>query len=386
MTTATPERQQMGRWTRNQRRMLAALLVVLLGAFLATTPTGRAYTRAFLLVSDLLSPSEQSVLHWVTGDPEVRDVRIPLEAGQGMEARYVAPASQHAEHGAIILVAGYPSNINDRQLNQVADTLARLGFAVLLPELPALSYGLLLSEDVDALVDAFEWLSARPNVDPERIAFSGFCVGSSLALLAAQDTRINRQVALVNVFGGYYDLRQLLRATTTHTASYNGRERAWMPARDTVALMAQNLLAHLPDDEQQAVQRAMRFSENPVSSNTASAWVLSILTTTEPAGVDELVANMPPQYATRFSALSPSGNMDRLSTQLFIMHDSTDPYIPTEESYDLAQAAGAYSAVVHEEFRLFKHVRPRPLWERLELVGEGVKLVLYVGRILTVLS
>ena len=61
--------------------------------------------------------------------------------------------------------------------------------AVLVPRLPGLRNGELTRADVDALVESYGWLSRQPGVNPERVGFAGFCVGSSLALLAAEDPR-----------------------------------------------------------------------------------------------------------------------------------------------------------------------------------------------------
>jgi hypothetical protein len=202
-----------------------------------------------------------------------------------------------------------------------------------------------------------------------------------LALRAAEDSCINRDVALVNALGGGYDLRQLLRASTTHSAAYEGREQSWSPAQATVALLAQNLLCHLLDDDRQRLQPGFQEVETIRLSDPAASWVYSVLTTTDRVRIDGLLAATPAEYDEGLQKLSPSSNSGQLHARLFIMYDVSDPYILAQESYHLADAVRDSTQVVHAESRLFKHAQPRPIWERVELVGEGLKLVFYVAKI-----
>lgn len=359
-------------------------LLILVSTLFLLTPTGRAHTRAALLVADLLSPAEASLLHLVTRPVTGEDVALRTVAGQ-TDARYYRPADD-GPAPALILVSGYPSDIGDPQLNRLGEDLARLGFAVLIPRLPGLRVGSLLSEDVDVLVGAFQWLAARPEVNAEKVGYAGFCVGSSLALLAAQDARINEVVALVNVFGGYYDLTQVMRATAAHSVLYENQEIPWQPSRATVTLFAQNLLRHVSSEERVRLQEWLEGRETAELTNTTSKWVYAMSSTTEPAHVDRLLSQIPEAYNRDLMRLSPSAGIDQLHARLFIMHDSSDPYIPSQESYRLAGAVNDPSRVIRAEFRLFEHVRPQPMPEQLELVGEGIKLIRYLGKLFYYLS
>ena len=354
------------------------VLALLLAVWLAFTPTGHAA----LLVTDLTSGSNSSLLRILTRPAAAETITIPSPAGP-VEAQLYQPAGD-GPHGALVLALGYPSNINDPQLARVADDLARLGLVVLVPRLPGLRVGQLTYRDVEALVAAFEWLAGRPEVDPEHIGFAGFCVGSSLALAAAEDPRINQQVALVNVFGGYYDLLGLLRATAAHSAYYDGQEYPWQPHRQTVELFAQNLLLFVDDpaDRTMLTQHFQDGAEGDRPPETTSVFApiaYGLLTTTEPGAVDALMAQIPAEQLARAAALSPSAGIERLKAQVFIMHDASDPFVPVTESYRLAEAI---NGEVYAQFALFDHVRPDRSSSPLALIWEGVRLTRFLGRLL----
>lgn len=350
--------------------------------YLTLVPNGRAHAKSALLVLDLLLPSNEALLRQVTTPAYAESVKIHTTSGN-VEAQYYRPTG-NGPHGALILVLGYPSNIEDLQLNRLAENLARLGIAVLVPRLPGLSTGKLVEDDVDVLVNAFQWLVKQPEIAPDHVGFGGFCVGSSLALLAAEDPRINEEVALVNVFGGYYDLQTFMRATAVHSAQYQGEEYPWQPSEQTVALYTQNVLGYLDNADDQAILKQY------FTGGTAELEYLTpggrlaygLLTSTDAQEVDALLAQIPPQYQNKIASVSPSAGIGRLQAKVFIMHDISDPYVPVTESYRLANAIFDPGQKVQAEFVLFEHVRPNRALDRLTLFREGVRLIFYLGRLL----
>jgi dipeptidyl aminopeptidase/acylaminoacyl peptidase len=116
---------------------------------------------------------------------------ISLRTADGLVLRgWYAPGSNR---GAVILVHG--GGGNRLQLYPEARMLARHGYGVLLYDSRAegesegqlISWGDREQRDVAAALD---FLSARPEVDPARIALLGFSIGgSTVALAAARDQR-----------------------------------------------------------------------------------------------------------------------------------------------------------------------------------------------------
>ena len=369
-----------------RRGCLSVLAVAaMIALILIATPSGRAHGRAALLVADLLSPTRQSVLRGLPS-PLRQPVSIPTAAGE-TEANFYLPAGA-GPHGALILVLGFPSDIEDQALNQVAANLARLGVAVLIPRLPRLRVGELAASDVEILIAAFEWLAAQPSIAPGHIGYGGFCVGSSLALLAAEDERIRERVALVNVFGGYYDLPGYIRAIAARSAEYSGREYPWRPAADTDTLLAKNVLAYLDSPSDAAALRAHLTGDNatPPALSAAGRWALALLSAGEPQAVDALMAQLPAGYDVRLRAMSPSAGIDRLRARLYIMHDLSDPFVPVVEAYRLRAAAPEPAHARFAEFVLFQHVRPAPGRQRLIVIREAGRLIFFLAPLLAELE
>lgn len=360
---------------------LAGLAVVALaGLLLALTASGQAHIRAALLVADLLSPTRASILRGL-GAPTKQAVDIPTAAGPAA-AHFYTPGGD-GPHGGLILVLGFPSDINDPALNQVAENLARLGVAVLIPQLTHLRAGELAESDVQTLIAAFQWLATQPEIAAGHVGYGGFCVGSSLALLAAEDDRINTQVALVNVFGGYYDLTSYMRAIAARSAHYGGREYPWRPAADTEKLLVRNVLAFLGDPDATALQR--HFAGDDADSGAlspAGRWSVAFLSADAPEAADALIAQLPAEYASRLLALSPSAGIDQLHAKLYIMHDLSDPFVPVVEAYRLRDGLPQPSDVRFSQFVLFRHVRPEPGLGRIIVITEGVRLIFFLGPLL----
>lgn len=374
------------RGRRNRTRLAVTVLVAVCIAtalLLLGSRTARGYLHASALILDLLLPGHDSLLRPFTVEPKLESVVLPI-LGETTEARFYRPAG-NGPHGAIILVLGYPSAIDDEPLNAVAKDLARLGYAVLIPHLPHLRKGELDVEDVEILVRSFEWLQGSQNVDDQRIGFGGFCVGSSLALLAASDERIRDQVALVNVFGGYYDLPSYVRAIAAWSTAYAGQENTWQPSPDTEALLVHNLFRYLPRPEEADVLARRLLGEvgdDTFLLSTTGQWVYRLLSAPTPAHVDALLDDPPPEYITFVDTLSPSNHIEQLRAKVYVMHDLSDPFVPVVEAYRLVDAMPDKSRLRWAEFSLFRHVRPAPGQNRLQVLTEAVRLTGFLGPLL----
>lgn len=301
-----------------------------------------------------------------------------------MNVRLYVP-DQPGLHAGLILVPGNAVDIADAQLNRAAEALARLGVATLIAQLPGLRAGHIVADDVERLVEIFKWLAVHPSIDPDRVGFSGFCIGSSLALIAAADPQIAQKVALVNVFGGYYDLKQLLRAIATQSVRHGGDEVAWEPAQPSVELFARNVLLYVDDPlDRQLISdhfaSGAPLIPPPPNLSPRGSLAYQILTTSDPEHIDRLLAQLPTDISDRLDALSPSHVINRVKAPIFVMHDVSDPYVPVQESLSLADAVDP-DRLYYSQFAFFNHVRPdrfRPAWQG---VWDGLRLAYHIAQI-----
>ncbi|MBN1875464.1 MAG: alpha/beta hydrolase [Anaerolineae bacterium] len=367
-------------------RLLWLLSLTVLVTWLGVTPRGQAVGRAGLLLLDILPQSPVSPLRTFTPPPLVESVSFPYEYGKAQGHLY-RPAGDNP-HSAMIMSLGYGQHLEDPLLVQVAEDLARLGIVVLIPDMPGIRTGMLVPEDSEVLVAAFEYLSSQAYVNAERVGFFGFCVGSSIALVAAEDIRINERVSYINVFGGYYDTWDFARAIAARSSRYNDKEFAWTPARQTILLFAKNVLTYLvaPHERQMFLELLQTPSEGPSAASsdltTLGQVGYRLLTSPNPAAIDALMTQIPAQKLAEIDVLSPSIGIDRLKAKVFIMHDISDPYVPITESYRLADALSDPEQKVHAQFSLFDHVRPSHALSGWEFLREVVKLFLYLCKLM----
>ena len=109
-------------------------------------------------------------------------------------------------HGLTATGVDHPS------LKRFASALAASGHVVLVPEITEWSKLLvtpkLTAPTIEAAVSV---LKARDDVDPSRIGVFGFSFGATHAIAAAHREAIARDVKIIVAWGGYEDLRRLVR-------------------------------------------------------------------------------------------------------------------------------------------------------------------------------
>lgn len=302
-------------------------------------------------------------------------------------------ASAERPAGAMLLVLGV-NNVgrNHPVVARVADGLARTGVAVLVPDSRVLLEGRLEIGEVDGVVEAFRVLSARPEVDPERVGMIGFSVGGSLALLAAADARIAGDVRWVNAFGAFADAATYLAAVSAHAyRDDDGRAVPWTPsplAREVYLRFVLDQVSSQRDRErlraafEDAILAGARPAPDPAvraALDGADARAVHDLVTAPTLDEAEAaVASLPATVRRFIEAISPAGAIDGLRTEVHLMHEVEDRHVPFVESRRLAALlADRGRLAAHTEFRLFDHVQPDDV-DVVAAAPELVKLLLHV--------
>lgn len=297
-----------------------------------------SHLKTLLLMSEAFAQSPLRPLGLLTRPP----VTTSMGLNGKINADLVLP-SRPGPHPAIIFAMGVKTSDQDRPIIlKFAETMSRLGFAVLWPRLALLDEGQDLPEDPSTFVEAFRYLEAHPQVDPTRISYLGFSIGSSLSLVAACHPDLANKVRSVVFFGGFYDVEAYLLAIAAGTP--------WQPAEDA--------RKHFRD----------------VLESTRAYSVLKVLDARSRAEAEVLLGAADPQELARLRRLSPAQVLQDLRAPVFILHDKGDTYVPYTESLALDRALdGRKHTVTFVD--LFEHVQPnRPLtWkdarELLKLYG-----------------
>lgn len=371
------------RWLRRTGLTLLAILLLMT----AWEPTRVALQTAVMLPSVLGSGPQ--ALPLIT-KPPVR-MSLPYRVASDGEpdlAELWLPdwASVERPAGGILMVFGV-NNLgrNHPAIERVAEALARTGIAVLVPDSRTLLEGRLEVDEIDGVVDAFQLLAARPEVDRDRLGIFGFSVGGSLALLAAADPAIAASVRWVNAFGAFADAATYLASVSAH--AYRGADGGAVPWTPT-PLAREVYLGFMLDQVRDATDRAalddafgraILDGERPMSdpalreglATGVARTVHDLLTAPTLEAASASIDALPAGSLAFIDAISPARRLAGLEADVHLMHETEDHHVPFVESRALAAALEERGRLAaHTEFRLFDHVQP----DDLDLVAAAPEL------------
>ena len=172
-----------------RRLKLATGLILVVGALTTSGMFWVARREAARLVTHL--PDERPPIERTPADVgmDYRDVQVTTSDGLRL-AGWWTPSKNGA---AVIVQHGYKTN-RSTQLLEIAATLARGGYGVLLSSLRAhdLNDGRVISFGLEEMKDLSAWLTfiqTLEGVDPSRIGIFGNSLGGSLAIQLAAQTQ-----------------------------------------------------------------------------------------------------------------------------------------------------------------------------------------------------
>jgi pimeloyl-ACP methyl ester carboxylesterase len=343
--------------------MWQVAVVCLIVAIIALFRPIKVAMKAGMLLPEIFENSPVRPLHWVSAPARKEEFQLTYSAGEVIGDLYVPAAD--GPHGAVILLLGArPAPRDDPTLTRFAEGLSRAGTVVMVSESSNLSAGLVLPEEVDAVVGQVEVLRRHRAVDPDRVAIIGFSVGGSVGLLAAADERLRGKLVALNAFGAYFDAIDIARAVASRQIERDGRNEEWVPDGTTIWVMAMQIVDTLPHgDDRELVQRVFIDKDDEARTELAAAGevarlIATILDGTEPSAVEQNLARLPAATRERLRAISPSSVASRIHAPLFVMHDLSDSLIPFTESRRLVAAVPSENVELFTEFDLFAHVTP----------------------------
>ncbi len=313
----------------------------------------------------LAAPSLDAWLDRQAAPPASREVVIRADGGALLADLY-RPARPR---GALLLVHGLSrAGRRHPEMQRLARLLARHDRLVLVPQFEGLAAFRLSGREVEEIGAALRYLRGLDG----RVGVAGFSFGAGPALLAAAG---QPDLRVTGSFGGYADLRHVVRYVTTGVHRFGGRRYATRQEEyNRWKLLA--LLAGFVEDaaERGRVQAvAARKLDDPgadIGSLEAGLGpegraLLALAGNRREEDVEPLLDRLPPRARQALAALSPLPVVPRLPGRLLLAHGAEDDSIPFTESLRLAEAAGGRARVAI--LRSFHHTGPRPLWESLSL-------------------
>ncbi|MBI4234059.1 MAG: dienelactone hydrolase family protein [Chloroflexi bacterium] len=366
---------------------VAPAVLLALVALLLLTDQGRVAIKTALFVPQVLPSSPVHPQEWFAPEPMRYEVHFPQDGGEGIADLY-RPA-RPGRYGAVLLFLGVnPAGRDDTRIVNLGKALARAGMVVMVPWSEGMAEKRVEPQEIERLVAAFQYLRGLELVDRNRVGMGGFCVGASLALVAAADASIRDQVAFVNFFGGYYDATDLIRQTASRTSFYGDATRPWEPGDLTREVVTWHLIAGLSNPaEREALTRAFvsggsgaALDVSSLSQEASAAYFLLKGVSLEEAR--SYTRQLPAATQDLLRRISPSSYVGDLRARVLIMHDREDDLIPSQESRRLADALESRGNVYYTDFSFFQHMDPTRPVGRLTFAREAMKLFLHMFQVL----
>lgn len=329
----------------SKKTYLILILVALLLIGIILQKQILTHFKNVLFISEQFPQIPIKPLGLVTTTPEHKKVEFETSNGKVIADLFVPKSS--GKNPSLIIAMGIKTADKDKPLLlKFADTMARLGFVTFWPRLKVLDEGTSLPEEPETFVEAFKYVGDLPQTNPQRISFTGFSVGSSVALKAAADPQIANKVYGFVFFGGYFDVFDYYASLASQTFKLDGQVLSWKSAPD-------------------AVDHAKGLLES------GQLWQMrKIFEATSSAQVDDFLNQVPQDEKDRLNRFNPRANLADFKAQIFILHDKSDTYVPYTESVRLFKDLPQEQVAAYHISDLFEHVQPnRPI-----NLGELIKL------------
>lgn len=303
------------------------------------------------------APLRQPLAYTVAGRAHHADLYLPA-ALDGCVAPDQVPAP-HCPRAALVAVPGaVPQGKDDPRMVAFATTLARAGFAVMVPELAGYRQLRIRPSDAREITDAFAWISGQPELAPDgRAGMFAFSFSVGPAVLAALQDDIREQVRFIVGLGGYHDLPRAMLFFTTGWFEHEGAWHHITPddtGRMVLAYSSLDYLAPAPDRDVFDRMVALRTRDPDADLAPLAAGlspgaqaVYALAVNNDPARFAELFARLPRAMREDITRLDLARHdLAPLQARLILVHGIHDNLIPWPESRALAAAAPAGQARV----------------------------------------
>ncbi len=306
-------------------------------------------TEAALVLEDLAAGAAPSTLKARTPAPP-REAVSYRAAGRAYRADLYRPAE--GPRAGLVLVPGLAEQgREDPRIVALASTLGRVGFQVLVPDLPGLRRFEVLPGHVGDIAAAFERLAAGPGMAADTpLGIGAFSYAAGPAVLAARRPAVRGRIDFVLAVGGYYDLDEVMTFVTTGYYRADGawRHRTPHPYARWAFVLANAERVADPRDRallERMARRKLADPQAPIAAlarelGPAGRAVHALLTNDDPERVPALLERLPAPIRRALRALDLADkDLGALRARLLLVHGPEDDLIPYNQSVDLAKAA-----------------------------------------------
>jgi pimeloyl-ACP methyl ester carboxylesterase len=340
-------------------------------------------------VAVLAITTDPPVLGWtirvVTAEPDVSDAVVA-----GVPSTLARPDGDGPWPAVVFVNGATRRGRNHPTVQRLARGLARVGYLAVVPDLPGLRAGEITTRTAQAAVSVARETAARPDARDDRVALYGVSVGTTLALLAAEDPSLADRVSVVAGLAPYSDIVNTIRLAATGSYRSGGRLHPYRDEPFLDLVVARSLAAGLPASRHRTLllTRLRELSDDTPSPLNAlrARWtrrlrgdaraVVRLLVNRDPRRFERLYAALSPSARARLEALSPLKRAGRLRAPVELATAPEDKYFPPAESHALARVTPRARVTVTESL---EHAIPEP---SLDDLGDLLRLEGFLVRAL----
>lgn len=342
---------------------LLALVALALGG--CVSAESREATR---LLRDIDAGGGPSALKQQTPAPGHSTERYAID-GRGNVADFYDPRQPLG--ATLVLVPGFTGDgKDDPRVMELARSLARARFLVMVPEVPGSRAQRVRLEDAETIADAVRHLRrSRPEAAQQGVGVVAISYAVGLAVLAARQLAVETPLDFLVGIGGYYDTTAVVTFATTGKYRLPGSHQ-WLEGRPLSAAKWIFLASNAAVLENAADRRRLealgeRCFDGCDPDRKALARelgpegraLLALVINEDPARVPALVLALPQAVQQQMAQLSLSGyDLSSFAGRLLLVHGKLDPLIPFSESIALSDAVPGSELFLIDGF---SHITPR---------------------------
>jgi len=326
------------------------LLAVLVGLFILDWSWVDAQAQAVVVISSVLdAPVVTPAVEAVSGEPHSEDVFV-----SGNPSLLMRPEGD-GPWPAIFLVNGtVPEGRKLPEVQRLAESFARAGYLVVVPDLPGLMVDRITPKTVRETTQVAHKISIRDDAEGGEVALVGVSTGATLALLAAENPTLKGKVSLVAGVAPFADIRTVVSvATTSHYRRDDGELVRYKAAPFLSYVVARSLIATLPRSEDKRtlmseLETVGRENPHPLTDlrlrptddlGEKASSVVRLLANRNPQEFDALYAALPEEVRDDLEKLSPLAATGKVRVPVEVATGPHDKYFPPYESYELKRVA-----------------------------------------------
>lgn len=306
----------------------------------------RSYQANLFLHDIQAKPDDETWLKRTSDEPQRDKITIAINGAENPAWLY---RPQATAAGSIVLVPGLSEEgRDDQRLKGFADSLARLGYRVLLPDMSAHGEMRWSDNAIDDIKQVISHMAARQGSQGLPLGAVAMSAMGGPTLLAVAENKLQGEVEFVTLIGSYFDLKAWLEFITTGYDSLADSHD--LSPVDGVRWQLLQQLVHwggTAEDNHWLNQIARRRLANPEASidvernalSNQAAVLVDLLVNDQHAEFAELYQQLPGLYKQKLAELDLAGrDWSDFRPDLLLVHGTRDRIIPLSHSAALSDA------------------------------------------------